>query len=836
VSTPSAALVKKELIQQVLGRAETLTQHEELWQSASGAQGVSLSTAMDGMDSCAPSAWSLHCKAAEVEQAPVNMTSENQQGRSDAAVQSPHGHLSAPRPRLQRAVQKIQQTSIWRVKAAEVEPAAVDAVAKQRQATCRSDAAEESQTAMDAGRKRSDTQGEVVVAPTSIAHFSSPFAQREAAVSTTSIGQRCSPFAQGEEAVMSSQPAQYCSTSAPITTPQWHRQAPALNSILSVVRLRQRIRTPCSVQPDVEEMVMAHNDLTPSQPCREWGAEPTEDRATAPSSTLSNEMAAVASTASKTAVDQSSRNSVGRAREMALSQRSHGEGSSRDPSSKAVLAPPARCAPACASRHAPAIPISTTTSHANRASGGQPAPAHGPKRPLRPAPHLARAAPVLPSHKPSSRPAWTSPSKADEAAANGVVPAADKHAGRRGLCAPSPIAHSDRTIDCSQPTHGHREHRPPAPPAHGSREQRPAPRTTVGAYQLPKASPPVISRAHMMRLQGQDAGMLKPAHVTAKEARDAGYTNKDLVSAGFSAHELHQAGSSAAQLKRAGCTASELLEAGCTKHAVITSGYTRQELLDAGVSTAELPGGADSASKPPGGAGSSSGPPGVVDEGPLDTHPPSGTSPANKPMLRQTTGGKLSLERVGHLATLPTLYRAKDKPGGSSQPSQRPRSGSHRVTSGPQRAKLIRVMGDGASALIKEGISADDGRQAGFSAQEMLEAGYTASDLIEGGYTAVQLKWAGCSASAMLQAGADARHLREASYEVAEARAAGLSATALASAGYTSRQLLNGGFSLHDMRNAGVSAADLMCSGCPERDMTDAGYGEGELASARGDS
>jgi hypothetical protein len=74
------------------------------------------------------------------------------------------------------------------------------------------------------------------------------------------------------------------------------------------------------------------------------------------------------------------------------------------------------------------------------------------------------------------------------------------------------------------------------------------------------------------------------------------------------------------------------------------------------------------------------------------------------------------------------------------QSTQRPTSSmAHQVTSSDQRAKMLKALGEDASVLHDEGISAQDAKQAGFEKDELLAAGYSSSELMAAGFTSANL-------------------------------------------------------------------------------------------------
>jgi hypothetical protein len=83
-------------------------------------------------------------------------------------------------------------------------------------------------------------------------------------------------------------------------------------------------------------------------------------------------------------------------------------------------------------------------------------------------------------------------------------------------------------------------------------------------------------------------------------------------------------------------------------------------------------------------------------------------------------------EVVEHTA----LYQSKQRPTSSM---------AHQVTSGDQRAKMLKALGDDASVLHNEGISAKDAKQAGFEEDELRAAGYSTSELMAAGFTSASI-------------------------------------------------------------------------------------------------
>jgi hypothetical protein len=73
------------------------------------------------------------------------------------------------------------------------------------------------------------------------------------------------------------------------------------------------------------------------------------------------------------------------------------------------------------------------------------------------------------------------------------------------------------------------------------------------------------------------------------------------------------------------------------------------------------------------------------------------------------------------------LYQSKARPQSA---------GAHRVTSHPQRAKMLKALGEDASVLRAEGISATDAKNAGFTSYELVSGGYSSEELHAAGFAA----------------------------------------------------------------------------------------------------
>jgi len=92
---------------------------------------------------------------------------------------------------------------------------------------------------------------------------------------------------------------------------------------------------------------------------------------------------------------------------------------------------------------------------------------------------------------------------------------------------------------------------------------------------------------------------------------------------------------------------------------------------------------------------------------------------------RSGSGRHFHMESIDNLVEHTALYQSRERPKSRE---------THQVTSNIQRAKMMKALGDDASALHEEGISAKDAKQAGFIKDELLSAGYSSEELIMAGF------------------------------------------------------------------------------------------------------
>jgi len=95
---------------------------------------------------------------------------------------------------------------------------------------------------------------------------------------------------------------------------------------------------------------------------------------------------------------------------------------------------------------------------------------------------------------------------------------------------------------------------------------------------------------------------------------------------------------------------------------------------------------------------------------------------------RSVSGKHVQLESATGDVEHTALYRSQSRPYSRE---------AHDVTSNEQRARMLKALGENASVLHEEGISATDAKRAGFAAEDLFAAGYVAQELAGAGFASM---------------------------------------------------------------------------------------------------